>query len=225
MARKKADTSMTGVGSTNPIKDSTGIDVDIFRETISALETTNARKLKKFEEQLKKAEVEAQEVKSRYEERIQKVEVDQARVIETIGIFAALLAFVAFEAQVFKGPLSTASLVGLSSIILGGLIIFVLLLDMAFDALKPKRSLRIGLFLLSFFCIFAGFISAYIGYKNADYKEYYNKDAVDHKIEQLESAIQNSSESKDNQDIKPESTNELLEFKNCILKQGLSRCL
>lgn len=220
MARKKADDiNITGVASTKLSKASGGVDVDVFWGTISALEATNARKLKKFEDQLKKAESDAQDVKNKYEERIQKVEIDQGRVIETIGIFAALLAFVAFEAQIFKGPLSTASLVGLSSIILGGLIIFVLLLDMAFDALKSKRSLKIGLFLLSFFCIGAGFISAYVGYKNVDHKEYYNKQEVDNRIGYLEENIKGTP-----YEIK-NSNNELLEFKNCILKRGLAQCL
>lgn len=224
MARRtQTPIGKTGVSSTASKEAASSIvSTEIFNKTIQVLKNESAKELQKFSAQIAEASKRATEAELKYERRIEKLEADQNRVIETIGIFAALLAFVAFEAQIFKGPLSTASLVGVSSIIFGALVVFVLLLDMAFDAFKMRRDLRIGLFLIAFFCVFIGFISAYIGYKNLDHKEYYTKEQVDGKIENLNNNADQNIVQKNTDD---NASSELLEFKNCILKQGLYKCL
>lgn len=149
----------------------------------------------------------------------------QNRAIETIGIFAALLAFVAFEAQLFKGPLSTASLVGISAIMFGTLTTFVLFLDLAFDAFKQKPKLRIFLSGLAIICIGTGFYFAAEGYKNNDNNEYWTKEQVT--TEFLKENVR-TNEKISNLENKLDTfitSNELLEFKNCILKKGLYQCL
>lgn len=160
-----------------------------------------------------------------FKSKIAKLEDSQNRVIETIGIFAALLAFVAFEAQIFKGPLSTASLVGVSAIMFGALTFFVLLLDLAFDAFKQQRYLRYALFGLSTLCIIGGFLFARWGYLYTDNTEYLNEEEITEMFQAQEQTFEEKINEFEGKIESIESQDELLEFKNCILKQGLSRCL
>lgn len=143
------------------------------------------------------------------------------RAIEIVGIFSALLGFIVFEAQIFKATQSTLTLVGLTLVMLGALTFFVLLLDLAFDAFKSARRLRPLLFGFSVACIASGFLTAYIGYKNGDFNLYLTKEEV---IAEIDKRINESQNATTTTIIQKDDT-QLLEFKNCILKSGLARCL
>lgn len=168
------------------------------------------------------AEIENLKLKIDEFEKIQKD--STFRMMEIVGIFTALLGFIAFEAQIFKGPLTTLTLVGLSSLMLGALTFFALLLDLAFDGFKTKRNLRFALFGFSVTCVLAGFVAAKEGYKNGDYKMYLTEDEVAKEIEEQINKIPNTATTSDT-NVNNNISTELLEFKNCILKQGLARCL
>ncbi len=143
------------------------------------------------------------------------------RMIEVVGIFTALLGFIVFEAQIFKATQSTLTLVGLTFVMLGALIFFVLLLDLAFDGFKTTGKLRAGLFIAALTCMGSGFVSAYFGYQNGDYNLYLTEEEV---IAEIDKRINESQNATTTTIIQKDDT-ELLEFKNCILKSGLARCL
>jgi uncharacterized membrane protein len=62
-----------------------------------------------------------------------KIESSKIKVIETLGIFVALFTFISTEFQVFKIYQNPVTIVGLTLIILGSLLIFVTVLDTILD--------------------------------------------------------------------------------------------
>ncbi len=158
------------------------------------------------------------------------------RTIETIGIFAALLSFVTFEAQIFKSDLNGWTLVGLSSLLLGALLLFVFALSNAFNPSKKERwgAYLQPLVVIPSLLVLVGLITATIGY-NTDSKEnndileiqemvddlklQYSKDntVIEDKINEIEQKF-NSLSIEDREEY-------LSEFKDCIRTRGLAMCL
>lgn len=142
------------------------------------------------------------------------------RFIEIIGIFAALLSFVAFEAQIFKGPLSVFALVGVSLIVFGALLTFVIVLDVSFEAFDTQGNRwKWLLFGLASLCVVGGGIFAWIGYEKegsspAWVEKYPTRQEVETDILKIKMETQDSKDD-----------DELLIFKNCILRRGLANCL
>lgn len=159
------------------------------------------------------------------------------RTIETIGIFAALLSFVTFEAQIFKSDLNGWTLIGLSSLLLGALLIFVLALGNTFNKNKDKYGwsfIKQPLAAFSIALVLIGMVGASFGY-NTDNREQEEIKEIKRGIAELILSERSKSlHIKDRVSKIEEKINnlpinmdykELLKFKNCIATKGLSRCL
>lgn len=96
---------------------------------------------KGVENKIKESKREAKES----EKEIRK-EIDNSKlsVIETLGIFVALFTFISVEFQILKNTTSIFSMLGLSFVMLGSLVFFVLILHLVLN----KDSRRIFNFLL-----------------------------------------------------------------------------
>lgn len=158
------------------------------------------------------------------------------RTIETIGIFAALLSFVTFEAQIFKSDLNGFTLIGLSSLLLGALLLFVFALSNAFNPKKREdwKSYLQPLIILPALLVIIGLATASVGYKT-DSQERKEIEQVHDEIKDLKLQYSgddiaiieriNEVENKLNELSAEEQSEYLEEFKECISTKGLGRCL
>ncbi len=181
---------------------------------IDALTKKNATDLKKLEERSRKN---FENLEKEVKREIGEIRSQSFKTIESIGFFAALLAFVAFEAQIFSGPLSLSALIGISLIMLGSLSFFAVILNLFFG-LTTSSWWRCVIFVFAISCLIAG---VHIAAKDSSINNYITDSELD--TYKKENGALISETKQDLEEIK--SNNELLDFKNCVLRKGLYSCL
>lgn len=143
----------------------------------------------------------------------------QARIVEVLGVFAALFTFISIEVQLFRELIVWQSFIGITLITAGVLIGFVLTLSIAF---RPDRYKSWGRYMKFSSVAIAGIvigiglaawggsvtiISAKIDFSN----QFVNKEEFNIRALEL---------SKDTNALHQE----LQDFKNCILRKGAYEC-
>ncbi len=213
---------------------------DYFQEYFSVKSKATSDRLVQIEADLlklkQKTSQELKNNKQKTQNELSELRSRSDRTIETIGIFAALLSFVTFEAQIFKSDLSGLTLIGLSSLLLGALLTFVFALSNAFNPTKRDnwKEYFHPLIIIPSILVIIGGLGAYYGYKEdmkkrdmiVGLKEEISKLKVNHTASSTEMIERIAElEEKSNELISDSGRTELDVFKECILKNGLSRCL
>ncbi len=130
----------------------------------------------------------------------------KAKIIEVLAIFVALFTFVSVDIQVFKTDISTLAAMGFTLIMLGGLLLFIIVLFYTFNQEVKLK----GIFISSMALILIGIVC--VGYEHKGIKEdlsnnFYTKEQVGEMISSV-----------------PDNTIELNEFKKCLKAGGWSKC-
>lgn len=101
----------------------------------------NAEDIKKYTEKYTKEFVnnKLKESENRLKKMENKIENSQIRIVETLGIFVALFTFISTEFQAFKIYQSLKAIAGLSLIMLGGLLIFIIILNIVLMSSKIDK--------------------------------------------------------------------------------------
>lgn len=235
--RKTETSSISTTRETDPNKSIQ----DYFQEYYSEKSKVTLDRLAQVEAELpkfkRKATRELEDFKQRTREELSELRSRSDRTIETIGIFAALLSFVTFEAQIFKSDLNGFTLIGLSSLLLGALLLFVFALGEAFNPNRQddiKQYLKRPLLIFSTFLVLVGVTIAWVGYSRDSQEQeairLLNKEIDELKIEynhndfEIEKKI-NELDSRISQLSAEKQSGTLDDFKECIRTQGLVRCL
>jgi hypothetical protein len=191
----------------------------------------------KFTKDIKKIKAdEIEPLKASLSEELKDLKSRSDRTIETIGIFAALLSFVTFEAQIFKSDLNGFTLIGLSGLLLGALMFFVFALSNAFNPIKRDnwKAYCHPLITLPAILVIVGGFGAYYGYTEdmkkrgivIELKEEvstlkFNLTASSSEMDERILELENKSEEL----ISDDGDTELDIFKECVQNRGLVKCL